>query len=312
MVRYWQAFWAWAHFNWKEFIRFGNHTWTIMWIPHSERQSRSIHVSNFLLIGVLSSIMVGTSFGVLYFIDFTVKFKELLRLQRFKDIHQVNSVAFEKELQFYLNQAKPFKKEIASLSEKVPTEGLRLPNLSEFKSSGISKDEKNLSNAVLARLSENAAFLKDSSELMKQLDKFVSKRGPFFSLFPTLYPVEKGLGFIYKKNGDGNFLRISLLPGTRILASGEGTVISLDRDDRGRLNLRIDHGFGIFTDYRGLAKAIAYKGDKVKKGEAIGLSDSDFFYVVQIAETWVDPLLISSIKESIVTEDLSSPSQTQP
>jgi murein DD-endopeptidase MepM/ murein hydrolase activator NlpD len=298
-------FWAWWRKKTADFLRFGRHTWTIMWIPHSEKESKSAHVTNFFLIGVLSVVVLATVIGTVYFIDFTVKFKELLRLQRFKDIHQVNRLAFEKELSFYIAQTKPFRKELAGLSEKVPGDGMKLSSiggrdmsLNESKALGLENFGAQLSNGYFPALDDNVLFFKDSAELMKQLEKFVSKRGTFFSLFPTLYPVEKGLGFIYKKPGDGNFLRISLLPGTQVLASGEATVSSIERDERGRIGIRLDHGFGIFTDYRGLSRAVAYKGDRVKKGELIGLSGNELFYVVQIADMWVDPLTISSIKEA--------------
>lgn len=62
--------------------------------------------------------------------------------------------------------------------------------------------------------------------------------------------------------------------GDPVYATADGTVISADRDSSHGKNIIISHGNGLKTRYSHLSKIIAEPGQKVKKGELIGLMGS--------------------------------------
>jgi murein DD-endopeptidase MepM/ murein hydrolase activator NlpD len=62
--------------------------------------------------------------------------------------------------------------------------------------------------------------------------------------------------------------------GDPVYAAADGTIISADRDSAHGKNIIISHGNGLKTRYSHLSKIIAEPGQKVKKGEIIGLMGS--------------------------------------
>jgi len=59
--------------------------------------------------------------------------------------------------------------------------------------------------------------------------------------------------------------------GNPIVATADGIVISLDNDKIGGKNITISHGNGITTHYLHLSKFLVNSGQKVKRGDVIGL-----------------------------------------
>jgi murein DD-endopeptidase MepM/ murein hydrolase activator NlpD len=60
--------------------------------------------------------------------------------------------------------------------------------------------------------------------------------------------------------------------GTPIYATGDGTIVRVQHERRGYgLNVIIDHGYGYKTLYAHMSKSLVKKGQKIKKGEKIGL-----------------------------------------
>jgi murein DD-endopeptidase MepM/ murein hydrolase activator NlpD len=63
--------------------------------------------------------------------------------------------------------------------------------------------------------------------------------------------------------------------GTKVYATGDGEVINSDYNNNGYgLNIKLDHGFSYKTLYAHLSKIFVKTGQKVKRGEVIGLVGS--------------------------------------
>jgi murein DD-endopeptidase MepM/ murein hydrolase activator NlpD len=62
-------------------------------------------------------------------------------------------------------------------------------------------------------------------------------------------------------------------PGNPVYATGDGTVIQVKSDFYGYGNhVEVDHGFGYVTRYAHLSVMYAHVGQKVKRGDCVGLS----------------------------------------
>jgi murein DD-endopeptidase MepM/ murein hydrolase activator NlpD len=59
--------------------------------------------------------------------------------------------------------------------------------------------------------------------------------------------------------------------GNPIVATADGIVISLDNDKMGGKNITISHGNAITTHYLHLSKFLVKSGQKIKRGDVIGL-----------------------------------------
>lgn len=59
-----------------------------------------------------------------------------------------------------------------------------------------------------------------------------------------------------------------------IYSTADGTVVSAERDGSYGNMIDIDHGFGVITRYGHLSEIDVHKGDKVKKGDRIGVQGS--------------------------------------
>jgi hypothetical protein len=76
----------------------------------------------------------------------------------------------------------------------------------------------------------------------------------------------------YKVRKFHNGMDFSAPTGTPIYATGDGVVMRADRRSRGFGNhVRIDHGYGYLTLYAHMSKIMVRPGQKVKRGDVIGL-----------------------------------------
>ncbi len=77
---------------------------------------------------------------------------------------------------------------------------------------------------------------------------------------------------IYKISKFHSGIDFSAALGTEAYATGDGVVFDVERNEWGYGNMvTIDHGFGYKTRYAHLQKTLVRKGQKVKRGQCIGL-----------------------------------------
>jgi murein DD-endopeptidase MepM/ murein hydrolase activator NlpD len=63
---------------------------------------------------------------------------------------------------------------------------------------------------------------------------------------------------------------ISCLPGTQVHAALSGRVVSVERDERGILAIRLEHAGGVESFYENLRTAWVEEGDEVGQGASLG------------------------------------------
>ncbi len=81
---------------------------------------------------------------------------------------------------------------------------------------------------------------------------------------PRMHPILK---FVRMHSG----LDFSAPTGTKIYATGNGKIIKAKYSSGFGLLITIDHGFGYKTNYAHLSKILVRKGQRIKRGEVIGL-----------------------------------------
>lgn len=273
-----------------------------MVIPHNEKQSRNFHLSNTILFGVLGVLAVALGIASVSLVGFTLEFKELIRLERVKDLHAVNRVAFQKETTNLSAELGHFQARVAAYLKSSPSPGVRFQGIG---GRDLSLDE--LTGALRQHLESRPGgasgmdvmaqedFLRDTADLVAQSAKWAEKRKAFFALLPTLWPLPQGFGVPDRSPGAESYVKLSLVPGMPVRSSGDGTVLSVASGEGQTLTVRLDHGYGFFSEYRGLVHTPLAPKDRVKKGEALGTTGSEFTFIVQVANSWVDPLYFASV-----------------
>ncbi|MCX6352273.1 MAG: M23 family metallopeptidase [Bacteroidetes bacterium] len=133
------------------------------------------------------------------------------------------------------------------------------------------------------------AFAKTSvlEQSYKELIKLAKNKKEFLASMPAIQPISNqyvkqiGSGFgyrlhpIYKHMQMHTGIDFNAKTGTPIYATGDGVVQGYDPNGAGYgLHIIINHGFGYATLYGHMSKVIARAGQKVKRGQLIGLVGS--------------------------------------
>ena len=130
------------------------------------------------------------------------------------------------------------------------------------------------------RLHAQSLSFKELLDLAKEKEKILA-------CIPAIQPVRNsdlkrrigGFGWridpIYKTRRRHTGIDFTANKGTEIYATGDGVVVALERKKWGYgLSIIIDHGYGYQTRYAHLSKFKVQKGQKIKRGELIGLIGS--------------------------------------
>lgn len=143
------------------------------------------------------------------------------------------------------------------------------------------------------------------SEELNRLKDYYTTRSILVAATPAIIPVRGYLsgGFGYRTdpfNGLRDFhpgIDISAPSGSKVIATADGSVMSVGRHAGYGKMIIIDHRFGISTRYGHLGQMIVRVGQKVKKGEVIGYVGSTgrstgphLHYEVRLHEQRLNPL----------------------
>ena len=271
---------------------------TIMLIPHNEKSIKNIHLSNsflYLFIFFITIILMVSSF---FLIKYSIHSKELERLSKFHAINQKNKFIFNKQLESLNDQIAQLSTDMETFSvfekkELYGIGGLEL-DYGELNSNmqKLFDDKFFPTNSIYDMLEENSAFLNQSHLLSKEMLRFFQKRNDFMQSLPILWPVANKKGNI--KNSKNKF-DIILIGGEDVIVSGSGRVDKIGLNEKG-IFIFIHHGYGIFSEYRGLQKTFVNVGEEMVRGTSLGLAGDLMTYRIKIASKYVDPRLFTIIR----------------
>lgn len=155
-------------------------------------------------------------------------------------------------------------------------------NLSKYKNL-LALPKGKLIRTTSAKVDQLEKQLAIQSKSYEDIKSLINNKKAMLSSIPAIRPVVKnernylssGFGFrfhpIYKTRKLHAGLDFSAPIGTDIVATGDGTVLSVKRSRRGYgKHVKINHDFGYRTLYAHMSKIDVKKGQKVKRGQVIG------------------------------------------
>lgn len=108
-------------------------------------------------------------------------------------------------------------------------------------------------------------FMNESTQKLASIPSIIPAQGFITSRFGYRTSPFTGSKQLHKG------LDVAAPVGTKIIAPADGKVVFAQRDGAYGLSVEIDHGNGIITRYAHMSKFNVKRGDKIKRGELIGL-----------------------------------------
>jgi murein DD-endopeptidase MepM/ murein hydrolase activator NlpD len=306
------------------FIHIGNRQYTIMFVPHSEKNVYNFHVTIFsLLLGVLILVgMVGAFFW------YTVMYRDTKDALTDKDTKlkevSANLDRLRDETSYLLKSAKGFE---AALSNTMAALGLdktltnSSTNTRQGDLSSFFEIKENAQGTLkeVSELQQLAGYLSSAIDPIKEIGSLLDSQSALLTDIPSLWPVKGGIGHISMYFGQNinpfsgqwyihKGVDISTYrQGDPVVATADGQVVTVDYDVSGFGNyIIIKHKHGFYTRYAHLQSFRVQKGQKVQQGQLIGYigntgltTGPHLHYEVHIGSDVVDPLKYLNIRASL-------------
>ena len=156
----------------------------------------------------------------------------------------------------------------------------------EGQASSGSGDVQGNGQEVVVSVKENLEWLTkeaaNQEKILSELSQVAAQRSSRWAATPSIWPVKGWVtsGFgprispFTEKPAWHDGLDIGAAPNAPVQAPAEGRVTSVGFDPKLGNLVRLDHGFGIETIYGHLAKSLVKEGQRVKRGDVVGLVGS--------------------------------------
>ena len=279
---------------------------TIIVVPHARARFRQFQVTSRLLWGVTIAVSLGLLLGVVFgvlWIQSIRKNREVSTLVAENQDLRGRTKALNAKLESLEKLLADFEERTRRLSIVAGLSGVHDPGTGGVGGlTALPTDDASHTEAVLEETSRRGLLL--SGRLGAVEDK-LSFQADQLALTPTLAPAVGVLtaGFGLRTDpftGRQEFhpgIDISSPTGGRIVAPASGTVVRIGWENGyGRL-VEIAHGFGIRTLYAHLETTRVTEGQRVRRGELVGLIGSTgrstgphLHYEVQVGGKPVNPL----------------------
>jgi murein DD-endopeptidase MepM/ murein hydrolase activator NlpD len=241
-----------------------------------------------LLVGFLSAAFLIVS-GLLTHYVFLVQGKTELKTLRKETVVQ------KRQLQDFATQMTDFKKQMVRLKEmdaklrimtdiNPPSESSLTLGMGGAETTGLSDIEIGIPSELLAsKMDEEVKILKTEASRQEvsfeELAQDMKERKSLWESTPSIWPVKGWLSSGFGKRISPFTSRLTMHNGidiatrqnTPIIAPADGLVNHMGYHSRLGKLVKINHGHGIQTIYGHLAKAEVRVGQKVKRGDVIGL-----------------------------------------
>ncbi len=275
---------------------------TVIVVPHARARFRKLRVTNRqLAIGasVVAVLTLGSIFTTWSFFTKTVNLEELEQVrQENESLRQVNR-SFEDSIRTLQKQLGEFEDRTRQLAIVAG-----LDELGVGQQAGIGGDDSRVPAAALDldALSRRSAGLGRS---LDQVDSKLEERLRLIASTPAIAPV-KGIltsGFggrrdpITGQPAMHQAIDIATAPGSTVVASADGIVLRTGRIGGLGKAVYVSHGYGVTTRYGHLSKIDVVPGQRIRRGEALGLVGSTgratgyhLHYEVRVDGRAVNPL----------------------
>lgn len=114
---------------------------------------------------------------------------------------------------------------------------------------------------------------------------------------PVGFPMSASAS-LEEAEGENPMVRLVGSEGSKVIASADGTIVSITTDSAYRHCIRIDHGNGYYSIYRNDGDVMKKEGDEVVRGEilyVIGEDNTELGYQIMYNEKYIDPMELINI-----------------
>lgn len=165
-------------------------------------------------------------------------------------------------------------------------------------------DDKEVFASVKQGLEWLSKEASSQEQILNELSQAAEQRSSRWAATPSIWPVKGWVtsGFgprvspFTEKPAWHDGLDIGAAPNAPVQAPAQGRVTSVGFDPKLGNLVRLDHGFGIETIYGHLAKSLVKEGQRVKRGDVVGLVGSSglatgphLHYMVKVNGQALDP-----------------------
>jgi len=301
----------------------GKQKFTVMFIPHSEKNIFNFQISVFTLVFFIFLLTVLLVSFFWLTTHFTGTNRQITRID--SNLHQSEATL------------EGFKEEIASLRKSIKEFKTSLNSVLEVMNSGKSKNYfldgeggdlssfislGNVSESSLRELSELKSlrtYLDNAVKPLNEISKVLLSQKELLVDIPTLWPLKDVRGNITQYFGPSihpftgqwylhKGIDIAWGYGVPIVATANGTVETIGNDVHGfGIYIILRHKYGFYTRYAHLQKVTVQKGQYVRRGQVIafmgnsGLSTGPHLhYEVRIGTQVVNPIKFLNIESPLV------------
>ena len=263
---------------------------TIIFVPHARAKFRKWRLSTLqvaLALGLLVTATLGGLVATVLYFDTSFDRSELSRIEQENDELRAVNLRFESSIRDMEGRLGDYQQRIHRLAIVAG-----VADLSPVGEPGIGGRDPRFERPEIDRLVEDPGLdsnlrsldhrLRSLNGEMATLEQSLESRRLRLSSLPTIAPV-RGIytsGFGYRKDpftGRRAFhqgIDITAPRGREVIAPGDGVVITAGNvAGYGRV-VYLSHGFGITTRFGHLWRIKVEVGDRVKRGEVIGLVGS--------------------------------------
>ena len=256
---------------------------TIIFVPHARARFRQFRVSSRLLYSVgtavLLSVVLGATFSVLWFQSFR-KNREVSALVAENQDLRSRASQLNAKLETIEKQMAEFEDRTRRLSIVAGLSAVHDPGTGGV--GGLTAIPVDAGASLEAGLTEAGRRGAVLSSRLKIVEKRLALQADQLALTPTLAPTVGVLtaGFGVRQDpftGQPEFhtgIDISTPSGNRILAPANGTVVRVAYEKGFGRVVRISHGYGVTTLYGHLMAVRVDEGQRVKRGDLVGLVGS--------------------------------------
>jgi murein DD-endopeptidase MepM/ murein hydrolase activator NlpD len=300
----------------------GSH-YTIVLVPHSEKNVRNIRVSLFSIVFGVVALAAILSTAVWSFSSYGEYRSELtVKDSRLRDT-EASLDQLRDELTDFLREARSFEATLSGVFSSLgfKTQGQTLnPGYSGDLSSFFDTQETAQGRLREADdLNNLAGFFAAAQEPIQEIENLLEQQGSLLTEIPNIWPIKGGMGHISQLFGENpnpftgeNYIHRGIdlstyRQGDPVVATADGQVVSVGYDSDGFGNfIIIRHKHGFYTRYGHLLRSVSKTGQRVEQGEVIGYigntgrsTGPHLHYEVHIGSDIVDPYKFLNIRGKV-------------
>ncbi|MEM7581825.1 MAG: M23 family metallopeptidase [Acidobacteriota bacterium] len=254
---------------------------TIIFVPHARAKFRKWRFSTLqvgLLLGTLAFFTIGGIFAAVAFFNTSFDSGQLEQVRAENESLRTVNQGFETSIRDLETQVADYQQRIHKLAIVAG-----LTELSPSAEAGIGGtdplQDRTGMNGQLAALEET---LQEMSGGMRMLEVKLGERSSLISATPAIAPV-RGLltsGFGYRSDPFTaqrvmhRGIDIVAPAGKEVWATGDGIVTRAGRSQGLGNAVFVSHGFGFSTRYGHMSKVLVEEGQRVRRGDVVGLVGS--------------------------------------